>query len=117
MPRFLYCTLVAGLLIGSPTLAQQPAPARYRVQNPAAQSFVEGQVINARTKRGLPGVTVLVKGTRNGATSMSKGYFQLELKAEHQTLVFSSIGCVTRELIMRPGQTVVPTIALESDRR
>ncbi|MBB4599438.1 Ca-activated chloride channel family protein [Hymenobacter luteus] len=117
MPRFLYCTLVAGVLTGSPAQAQQPAPARYHVQNPATQSFVEGQVIDARTKRGLPGVTVLVKGTRNGATTTSKGYFQLELKAEHRTLVFSSIGYVTRELTLRPGQTVVPTIALQPDRR
>ncbi|MBX0291789.1 von Willebrand factor type A domain-containing protein [Hymenobacter sp. HSC-4F20] len=117
MHHFLYCTVAASLLTGSPVQAQQPAPARYHVQNPATQSFVEGQVIDASTKRGLPGVTVLVKGTRNGTTTTPKGYFQLALKAEHQVLVFSSIGYVTRELTLRPGQTKLPTIALQPDKR
>ena len=58
---------------------------------------VSGRVTDRKTGDGLPGVTVLVKGTTNGASTNSDGSFSLNVPQQGGTLVFSSIGMVTQE--------------------
>lgn len=48
---------------------------------------------------GLPGVTVVEKGTTNGVSTDLDGAFTLTLTGAHPVLVFSSIGYVTIEKI------------------
>lgn len=64
------------------------------VSRPAAT--VTGRVINAKGE-GLPGVTVLVKGTQSGTTTDAKGNFAVEA-SDGATLVFSSVGFRSQEI-------------------
>ena len=57
---------------------------------------VAGRITDAKGE-GLPGVTVLVKGTTIGTTTGADGSFALNVP-ENSTLVFSSIGFKTQEL-------------------
>ena len=54
---------------------------------------------------GLPGVTVVEKGTTNGVSTDLDGAFTLTLTGAHPVLVFSSIGYVTIEKSVAPSQT------------
>ncbi|WP_245318693.1 SusC/RagA family TonB-linked outer membrane protein [Hymenobacter elongatus] len=58
---------------------------------------VSGRVTDRQTGEGLPGVTVLLKGTTNGVSTNSDGTFSLTAPAEGGTLVFSSVGYVSSE--------------------
>ncbi len=74
---------------------------------------ISGRVTDRTTNEGLPGVTVLVKGTSNGASTNSDGGFTLDIPEAGGTLVFSSVGYVNQE---RPiGTESVFTIALVTD--
>jgi len=53
---------------------------------------VTGRVTDQKTGEGLPGVTVLVKGTTNGTSTNADGSFTLAVPQAGATLVFSSIG-------------------------
>jgi TonB-linked SusC/RagA family outer membrane protein len=53
---------------------------------------VSGRVLNAGDKTPLPGVSVLLKGTTNGATTNTDGAFDLNVPADGGTLVFSFVG-------------------------
>ncbi|AMR27618.1 hypothetical protein A0257_11265 [Hymenobacter psoromatis] len=53
---------------------------------------VSGRVTDQKTGEGLPGVTVLVKGTTNGTSTDAEGSFKLTVPQAGATLVFSSIG-------------------------
>lgn len=53
---------------------------------------VSGRVTDQKTGEGLPGVTVLVKGTTNGTSTDADGSFTLAVPQAGATLVFSSIG-------------------------
>ncbi|WP_426492894.1 SusC/RagA family TonB-linked outer membrane protein [Hymenobacter sp. 102] len=64
---------------------------------------VSGQVKDRTTGEGLPGVTVLVKGTSIGVSTNSNGDFTLNAPAEATTLVFSSVGFVTTEQAITSG--------------
>jgi TonB-linked SusC/RagA family outer membrane protein len=70
-----------------------------------AASTVRGTVKDAVTGEVLPGVTVLVKGTTQGASSGSDGSYSISLPAGGGTLVFSSIGYLAQELPVSEGGT------------
>jgi len=54
--------------------------------------------VTGETNEGLPGVTVLVKGTTRGTTTDSEGRYQLSTPDGASTLVFSFVGYVSQEL-------------------
>ena len=84
------------------------------LQTVAAQDrTVSGRVTDRATKEGLPGVTVLVKGTANGASTNSDGAFTLSMPGTGGTLIISSVGYVSQELPI--GSESAFTFALATD--
>lgn len=74
---------------------------------------ISGRVTDQKTGEGLPGVTVLVKGTTNGSSTNSDGGFTLAVPETGGVLVFSSVGYVSQE---RPaGNESTITAALAPD--
>lgn len=68
------------------------------LQQVAAQNrTISGRVTDRQTNEGLPGVTVLLKGTSNGVSTNSDGTYTLSVPSAGGVLVFSSIGFVTIE--------------------
>jgi TonB-linked SusC/RagA family outer membrane protein len=81
----------------------------------AQTKTVSGKVTDQKTGEGLPGVTVLVKGTTNGASTNADGSFQLAVPAAGATLVFSSVGMNTVERSVG-SETSFNIALLESSR-
>lgn len=79
----------------------------------AQTRVVSGRVIDRATSEGLPGVTVLVKGTSNGASTNSDGGFTLNAPSGNVTLIFSSVGYVSQERVV--GTEANISIALVAD--
>lgn len=74
-----------------------PLAALSVVQGVAQTRSVSGRVTDRTTGEGLPGVTVLLKGSNNGISTNSDGTYTLTVPAGDGTLVFSSIGFITVE--------------------
>ncbi|OGX82374.1 SusC/RagA family TonB-linked outer membrane protein [Hymenobacter glacialis] len=76
---------------------------------------ISGRVTDQKTGDGLPGVTILEKGTTNGVSSNADGTFTLTVPATGGSLVISSVGMATQE---RPiGADSKFTIALAQDAK
>ncbi len=73
---------------------------------------VKGRVVNSKNE-GIPGATVVVKGTTLGTTSDETGNFSLTLPDGNATLVISSIGFVNQEINVN-GRTTL-NITLQDD--
>ena len=74
------------------------------LQYAAAQDRkISGRVTDKQTTEGLPGVTVLLKGTTVGNSTGTDGTFTLSVPASGGTLVFSSIGYATTEQALGAG--------------
>ena len=58
---------------------------------------ITGKVIDQNNGSGLPGVTVLLKGTSTGISTGTDGGFSISVPATGGTLVFSSVGFITQE--------------------
>ncbi|OGX91970.1 SusC/RagA family TonB-linked outer membrane protein [Hymenobacter coccineus] len=97
----------------SQTIAGGPsAPAEETATTSPAAVPITGR-ITAPDGSGLPGVTVLVKGTTNGVSTDVNGNFTLSLPDANATLVISAVGFVTQEVPLQ-GRTQV-NVALVTD--
>ncbi|UOQ71568.1 SusC/RagA family TonB-linked outer membrane protein [Hymenobacter cellulosilyticus] len=97
-----------GVIILQPA-ASTPAPAKPARR--AAQE-VKGKVTEANGT-GIPGVTVMVKGTSVGTVTNSAGEFLLTVPDGAETLVFSFVGYVAQEIPLQ-GRAVLD-VTLQQD--
>ena len=66
-------------------------------QSLLAQNRITGTVTDGATKTGIPGVSVLVKGTKTGTATDASGNFSVNA-ATGSTLVFSIVGYLPKEV-------------------
>lgn len=108
-------------LVGSQSLpvaaetSDAGAPRATRAVAPAADVAVSGRVTDSSNGQGMPGVTVLQKGSSNGVSTSPDGAFSLTVP-EGSTLVFSSVGYVTQEIAVK-GATAALSVALVADTK
>ncbi|MBD2722997.1 SusC/RagA family TonB-linked outer membrane protein [Hymenobacter armeniacus] len=102
------------LACGLPALAHStPAEAESRLVRPAADVPVSGRVTGP-DGAGLPGVTVLVKGTSVGTSTNADGAFSL-MAPEGSTLVFSFVGYTTQSVVLTAGNASALSVSLKED--
>ena len=78
-----------------------------------AQTAVQGKVTSKDDGAGLPGVSIVVKGTTIGTTTDQEGNFSLQVSNADAVLVFSFIGYMTQEVPV--GAQTNINIVMESD--
>ena len=77
----------------------------------AQTTTVTGVVVDA-TNQGIPGVSVIEKGTTNIAITDAKGSFSINLP-NNSTLIITLGGSLTKEIAVAKGQTNLGTIKLQ----
>lgn len=78
-----------------------------------AQTKVTGKVIDDEGQS-LPGVSVVLKGTTTGSISDANGAYSLNVTDPNGTLVFSFIGYITQEVLLKGRSTVDITLAADT---
>ncbi len=76
---------------------------------------VSGLVSDPDNNQGLPGASVIIKGTTTGTNTDSNGRFTLSVPDENAVLVFSYVGYLTQEL--RVGTQKTLNVALVPDTK
>ncbi|MBE9460693.1 TonB-dependent receptor [Dyadobacter sp. UP-52] len=85
------------------------------VKSNAPKKIVTGKVLD-EAGLGLPGVSVVLKGTQAGSTTDVDGKFQLEVGddiASKAVLVFSFVGFKTQEIVLGSQSALTVNMALE----
>jgi TonB-dependent starch-binding outer membrane protein SusC len=80
-----------------------------------SQRKITGKVIAGDDNTGLPGATVQVKGTDKGSITDENGAYTLDLPANSTTLVVSSVGYLTQEIVVGSSNTL--DVTLQSDTK
>lgn len=75
---------------------------------------VSGKVTD-EAGEGLPGVSVVIKGTQQGLITDADGAFSIEVPDENAILVFSFVGYVSQEIIV--GGRSVLDVSLQADEQ
>ncbi len=76
---------------------------------------VQGKVTDQASGQPLPGVNVIIKGSNTGTVTDVEGAYSLNVPNENDTILFSSIGYISREIGVN-GRTTLDVI-LEEDVR
>ncbi|MCR9081232.1 MAG: SusC/RagA family TonB-linked outer membrane protein [Cyclobacteriaceae bacterium] len=79
----------------------------------AQQRVITGQVISDEDGLGLPGATVLVKGTTVGTTTDLDGNYSISVPDGGTVLIFSFVGLETKEEVI--GNRTVINVTLTTD--
>ena len=77
-----------------------------------SQTTVNGVVVDAASSLGLPGVSVLVKGTSKGVTTDFDGNYSIEVSSSESTLQFSYVGFTSQEIVVN-GKSVINVSLVE----
>ena len=78
-----------------------------------AQRTVTGTVTSKEDSEPLPGVNVVIKGTSTGTVTDIQGHYSLVVPDSETTLLFSSIGFVSEEIVV--GNRSVIDVSLTPD--
>jgi TonB-linked SusC/RagA family outer membrane protein len=84
-------------------------------QTVLAQSrVISGRVTDQKSGEGLPGATVLLKGTTTGVSTSVDGRFTLSVPETGGTLVISSVGMTTQEVAVGSRTTIDLTLSADN---
>ncbi|GAB3642395.1 TonB-dependent receptor [Spirosoma arcticum] len=71
--------------------------------------------VNDETGTGLPGVSVVLKGSQQGTTTDAEGKYNVAVTGGSPTLVFSYVGYLSREVAV--GNQTAVNVALQTDNQ
>jgi TonB-dependent starch-binding outer membrane protein SusC len=77
--------------------------------------IVKGTVLDQENGEGLPGVSVLVKGTPQGVITNNAGEYTIKVSKKTDVLVFSYVGYNAKEVVV--GNQSVINVSLSSDNK
>lgn len=79
----------------------------------AQSKTITGRVTSADEPEGVPGASVVVKGTTQGTVTNLDGSYSLQVPSDASTLVFSFVGYLTKEVSV--GSSSVINVVLDID--
>src|SRR5688572_32853694 len=81
--------------------------------SPQQSRIITGKVTSGDVGKEMPGVNVLVKGTKNGTVTDAKGRYSITMSAHGGTLIFSFIGYESKEI--KIGSSNLADVVLSPD--
>lgn len=80
----------------------------------AQERTVTGRVVGGDDGGALPGVNVLVKGTKQGTITDANGNFSIPVQDGSAVLVISYVGFVTQEVVVGANSTINVTLEVDA---
>lgn len=96
------CMIIGGFsqgLFADPLIADSWTASHTAMQDAPSQTIeVSGTITSMEDNMGIPGVSILIKGTAQGTITDADGYYRIAVPSTEAVLVFSAIGFITQEI-------------------
>ncbi|PAC31300.1 SusC/RagA family TonB-linked outer membrane protein [Flectobacillus sp. BAB-3569] len=79
-----------------------------------AQQAITGKVTSSEDGQGIPGVSVMIKGTNRGTTTDANGSYKINSSSAKDVLSFSAIGYTTSEVAVGSKNTINVVLNVEN---
>lgn len=79
------------------------------------EQVIKGKVTDAEKNEGLPGVSILLKGTQKGTSTNTNGEYSISVPDNNAVLVFSFVGYEPQEIVV--GNRTQINISLKTDTK
>lgn len=106
------CAVVSVMGLGA-VAHGAPLSSSVFIKGTTIDKAVTGQVLSADDNTPIPGVSVVLKGSRTGTNTDADGKFKIDVPDNGAVLVFSSVGFVTQEVPV--GAKSMISVSLASD--
>ncbi|WP_234734582.1 SusC/RagA family TonB-linked outer membrane protein [Tellurirhabdus bombi] len=107
--------VLCGLTLSHSLSAREiPTFDRPRTSVSLADELIKGRVIDEKGD-GLPGVSIVIKGTQRGATTDANGQYQINAPEGPTVLIFSFVGYLPQEIA--PGKQTTINVTLKADTK
>ena len=98
------------VLCGSPTAMYAAPTPNSEIQQ---SREISGKVIDSDDNMGIPGVSIIIKGTTTGVVTDFDGNYSINIKSNEDVIVFSYLGYATQEITV--GTKTNVNVSLKSD--
>ncbi|MET3113554.1 TonB-linked SusC/RagA family outer membrane protein [Pedobacter sp. CG_S7] len=71
-----------------------------------AQQIIKGTVTDANDGKGIPGVSVFIKGTTQGVSTQPNGSYSITVSSTARTLEVKYLGYITQEVVINNRSTI-----------
>ena len=113
--QYLFSCALAGV-IGAGSMAHAaPTPVSATAMEMTADRTISGKVISADDNTPIPGVSIVLKGSRAGTNTDVDGNFKIDVVDNNAILVFSAVGFVSQEITVGNKSTI--SISLAGDMK
>lgn len=98
---------------GSVTSQIKKIETNVAIQSEIVEQTVTGKITDAESGEGLPGVSVVLKGTQKGTITDTDGSFSISVPDANAVLIFSFVGYASQEIVV--GNNSVINLSLSED--
>jgi TonB-linked SusC/RagA family outer membrane protein len=102
--------IVGIVLCGSPTAIYAASAPNSEIQQ---SKTISGKVIDSDDNMGIPGVSIIIKGTTTGVVTDFDGNYSIKVKSNEDVIVFSYLGYTTQEITVGTQNKI--NVSLKSD--
>jgi TonB-linked SusC/RagA family outer membrane protein len=99
--------------VSSVGMASPPEKNGSAATKPNADKTVSGKVTSSEDNAGLPGVSIVVKGTTTGTNTDAEGNFKINVANDQAVLVFSAVGFEKQEVAVGSRSTVNVSLGVD----
>ena len=104
--------VIGVMVMGS--ISHASALTRTEINNPVAtDKTVSGKITSAEDNSGIPGVSVVIKGSMAGTNTDADGGYKIDVPGDNSVLVVSAVGFVTQEISIGAKSVVNVTLAVD----
>ena len=108
----LKCTMMGVMVMGS--LSPASALNLKEINNSATiDKPISGKITSAEDNSGVPGVSVVLKGSMSGTNTDAEGNYKIDVPGNSSILVISAVGFVTQEITVGAKSVVDVTLAVD----
>jgi len=100
------------MVMGSFSNASALAPTEIN-NSVVADKTVSGKITSSEDNAGVPGVSVVIKGSMSGTNTDADGSYKIDVPGDNSVLVFSAVGFVTQEITIGARSVVDVTLAVD----
>lgn len=113
--QYLFGCAVMGVMSLSFSAHGSPMNSGKSSKETAIDKTISGQVLSVEDNTPVPGVSVVLKGSRTGTNTDVDGKFKIDVPDNSAVLVFSSVGFVSQEVTVGSKSTI--DVVLVSDMK
>lgn len=113
LPQVILAFCCSSITYAAPDRDLLGKPVTLQLEEKSVDKTISGKIVD-ETNSGLPGVSIVIKGTQKGTVTDGNGQYRIEVP-DNATLIFSFVGYIAQEIVV--GSQTAINLTLRADTK